>query len=104
LIYAGAQKNLGPAGVTVVVARRKLIEAATDEIANILSYKQQLKNDSMYNTPPAFPIYVVGLVLKWVEAQGGYAALDKRNRARAGRLYEALDAYPDMYDPAVTVK
>jgi phosphoserine aminotransferase len=104
LLYAGAQKNLGPAGVTVVVGRRKLIEAASDETAAILSYKTHLKNDSLYNTPPAFPIYVVGLVLKWVEAQGGVAALDKRNRARAGRIYEALDAFPDIYDPAVTAK
>jgi phosphoserine aminotransferase len=104
LLYAGAQKNLGPAGVTIVVARRKLIEAATDEISAILSYKTHLKNDSLYNTPPAFPIYVVGLVLKWVEEQGGVAAIDKRNRARAGRIYEALDAYPDIYDPAVTQK
>lgn len=104
MIYAGAQKNLGPAGVTVVVARRKLLEAASDDPAAILSYKTYLKNDSLYNTPPVFAIYIVGLVLKWVEAQGGVAALDKRNRARAGRIYEALDAYPDVYDPAVTKK
>jgi phosphoserine aminotransferase len=104
LIYAGAQKNLGPAGVTVVVARRKWLESATDDIAAILSYKTHLKADSLYNTPPVFAIYMVGLVLKWVEAQGGVAALDKRNRERAGRIYAALDAYPQVYDPAVTQK
>jgi phosphoserine aminotransferase len=104
MIYAGAQKNLGPAGVTVVVARRKWLESGSDDVAAILSYKTHLKNDSLYNTPPVFAIYVVGLVLKWVEEQGGVAALDKRNRARAGRIYEALDAHPDVYDPAVTQK
>jgi len=104
LVYAGAQKNLGPAGVTIVVARRKWLESATDEIAAIFSYKTHLKNDSLYNTPPAFAIYMVGLVLKWVEAQGGVVALDKRNRERAAAIYNALDSYPDIYDPAVTDK
>ncbi|HEY4187338.1 MAG TPA: 3-phosphoserine/phosphohydroxythreonine transaminase [Polyangia bacterium] len=104
MIYAGAQKNLGPAGVTLVVAKRKFLEAATDDVPAILSYKTHLKNDSLYNTPPAFAIYTVGLVLKWVEEQGGVAALDKRNRDRAGALYNALDASPDVYDPAVTDK
>jgi phosphoserine aminotransferase len=104
MIYAGAQKNLGPAGVTIVVARRKLLESATDDVPAILSYKTHLKNDSLYNTPPVFAIYMVGLVLKWVEAQGGVAALDRRNRDRAAAIYNALDAYPDVYDPAVTDK
>jgi phosphoserine aminotransferase len=104
MVYAGAQKNLGPAGVTVVVARRQWIESATDDIPTILSYKTHLKNDSLYNTPPVFAIYMVGLVLKWVEAQGGAAGLDKRNRERAARIYAALDAYPEVYDPAATRK
>ncbi len=104
MLYAGAQKNLGPAGVTIVVAKRKWLESATDEVPAILSYKTHLKNDSLYNTPPAFAIYTVGLVLKWVEEQGGVAALDKRNRERAAAIYNALDAAPDVYDPAVTDK
>jgi phosphoserine aminotransferase len=104
MIYAGAQKNLGPAGVTVVVAKRKFLESATDEVPAILSYKTHLKNDSLYNTPPAFAIYTLGLVLKWVEEQGGVVALDKRNRERAAAIYNALDASPDVYDPAVTDK
>jgi len=104
MIYAGAQKNLGPAGVTIVVAKRKWLESATDDVAAILSYKTHLKNDSLYNTPPAFAIYTVGLVLKWVEEQGGVTALDKRNRERAAAIYNALDAAPDVYDPAVTDK
>jgi phosphoserine aminotransferase len=104
LVYAGAQKNLGPAGVTVVVGKRKWLETATDDVAAILSYKTHLKNESLYNTPPAFAIYMLGLVLKWVEAQGGVTALDKRNRERAGAIYNALDAFPDIYDPAVTEK
>lgn len=104
MIYAGAQKNLGPAGVTIVVARRKWLESATDDLPVVLSYKTHLKNDSLYNTPPVFAIYMVGLVLRWVEAQGGVAGLDKRNRERAGRIYAALDAHPDVFDPAVTQK
>jgi phosphoserine aminotransferase len=103
-IYAGAQKNLGPAGVTIVVARKKLLEASTDDVPSMLSYKTHLKADSLYNTPPAFAIYMVGLVLKWVEAQGGVASLDKRNRERAAKIYAALDAHPDIFDPAVTRK
>lgn len=104
LIYAGAQKNAGPAGVTLVVIRKSYLETATDDISAILSYKTHAKADSLYNTPPAFPIFVVGEVLKWIEAQGGVAAMQTRNEAKAGVIYDALDAHPDFYDPAVTVK
>lgn len=102
LIYAGAQKNAGPAGVTLVIARKAFLETATDDISTILSYKTHAKADSLYNTPPAFAIYVVGLALKWVEAQGGLAAMEARNREKAALIYNALDEHPDMYDPAVT--
>jgi phosphoserine aminotransferase len=101
LFYAGAQKNAGPAGVTIVVALKSLLESANDDIPAILSYKTHAKANSLYNTPPVFPIYVVDLVLKWVEAQGGLSVMDERNRHKAGLIYDALDAYPDFYDPAV---
>ena len=104
LLYAGAQKNAGPAGVTLVVARKDFIEQANDDVPVILSYKTHAKNDSLYNTPPAFAIYVVDLVLKWIEAQGGLRTVEERNREKAAVVYDALDAYPDVYEPAVTVK
>lgn len=104
LIYAGAQKNAGPAGVTLVVARKDYLEQANSDIPAILSYKTYANADSLYNTPPVFPIYVVGLVLKWIEEQGGLAAIDRRNREKAALIYDALDAHPDMYDTAVTDK
>ncbi len=102
LIYAGSQKNLGPAGVTLVIARKDYLEQANSDIPAILSYKTYAKADSLYNTPPVFPIYVVGLVLKWIEEQGGLAVVDKRNREKAALVYDALDANPEIYDPAVT--
>ena len=102
LIYAGAQKNAGPAGVTLIVARKDYLATATDDIAAILSYKTHAKSDSMYNTPPVFPIYVVGLVLKWIEAQGGLTLVEARNREKAALVYGALDTHTEVYDPAVT--
>ncbi len=104
LIYAGAQKNAGPAGVTMVIARKSYLAQANDDLPVILSYKMHAKSDSLYNTPPAFGIYVVGLVLKWIEDQGGLAAMDARNREKAAVVYRALDEYPGVYDPAVTVR
>jgi phosphoserine aminotransferase len=104
LCYAGAQKNAGPAGVTIVVARKDYLERASDNTPIILSYKTHAKADSLYNTPPAFAIYVVGLTLKWIETQGGLQAIEQRNREKAALIYKALDAYPEVYDPAVTDK
>ena len=104
LLYAGAQKNAGPAGVTMVIARKDFIEQSRDDIPAILSYKTHAKSDSLYNTPPAFAIYVVGLVMKWSEDNGGLSAVERRNREKAQLIYDALDAHPDAYDPAVTDK
>ncbi len=104
LVYAGAQKNAGPAGVTLVVARKSYLETAQDDVPAILSYKTHAKADSLYNTPPVFAIYVVGLVLKWIEAQGGLTAVEANNRAKAALVYDALDAHANVYDPAVTDK
>jgi phosphoserine aminotransferase len=102
LLYAGAQKNAGPAGVTLVVARKDYLETAREDIPAILAYKTHAKADSLYNTPPAFAIYVVGLVLKWIEEQGGLSVVEARNREKASLIYNALDAHPNVYDPAVT--
>lgn len=104
LIYAGAQKNAGPAGVTLVIVRKAFLDRANDEIPAILSYKTHAKSDSLYNTPPAFSVYVVGLVLKWIEAEGGLKVIEQRNREKAALIYNALDEYPNFYDPAVTEK
>ena len=102
LIYAGAQKNAGAAGVTLVIARKSYLEQAHDDQPTILSYKTHAKADSLYNTPPAFGVYVVGLVLKWIEEQGGLTVVEARNREKADLVYRTLDAYPDFYEPAVT--
>jgi len=84
LIYAGAQKNLGPAGVTVVIVRRGLVERANTAVPTMLRYATHAKDNSLYNTPPTFGIYLVGLVLAWVKEQGGLGAIYKRNQDKAG--------------------
>jgi phosphoserine aminotransferase len=97
LIYAGAQKNAGPAGVTMVVIRRSFLETASKNLSPMLSYVVQAQKDSLFNTPPVFPIYVVNLTLKWIASQGGVAAIEKHNREKAALIYDALDAAPDFY-------
>lgn len=92
LIFAGAQKNMGPSGVTVAIIRKDLVERGSDKIAKILQYRTFVKDRSLYNTPPTFGIYAMGLVFDWIEAQGGLAAIEKRNEAKAKLLYDALDA------------
>lgn len=104
LFYAGAQKNAGPAGVTLVVARKEFLQQAADDVPVILSYKTHAKANSLYNTPPVFAIYVMNLVLKWIEAQGGLKAIEANNRQKAALIYDALDAHPDVYEPTVTQK
>jgi phosphoserine aminotransferase len=97
LIFAGAQKNLGPSGVTLVIVRRELAERAGDKVAKILQYRTHIKERSLYNTPPTFGIYALGLVLEWVDSQGGVAGIEKRNAAKATRLYEAIDGSGGYY-------
>ena len=92
LIFAGAQKNLGPSGVTVVIARKDLIDRGSDKIAKILQYRTHAKEKSLYNTPPAFAVYVLGLVVDWIGSQGGAVGIEKINNAKAELLYEALDS------------
>ena len=92
LIYAGAQKNMGPSGLTVVVVRDDLIGQALPITPSAFDYKQQADNDSMLNTPPTYAIYIAGLVMHWIKAQGGVAAMEQHNRAKAALLYDLLDA------------
>lgn len=91
LIYAGAQKNLGPAGVTLVIIHDELVKAASDRLPTMLQYRTHVEHRSSYNTPPTFGIYVMGLVFKWLKAQGGLEVMQQRNREKADRLYRYLD-------------
>jgi phosphoserine aminotransferase len=91
LVFAGAQKNVGPAGVTIVIIREDLLGFAPKNVPTMLDYKVHADNDSMYNTPPCFSIYMAGLTFQWVKAQGGVAALQKINEEKASLLYRAID-------------
>ena len=92
LVYGGAQKNIGPAGLTLVIVRDDLLGGALPITPEAFDYTVQAANDSMINTPPTYAIYVAGLVFAWIEAQGGLVAMAERNRAKAELLYAAIDA------------
>ena len=91
LIYAGAQKNLGPSGVTLVIVREDLLARSSKTLPTMLNYGVHVENGSMYNTPNTFGIYLMGLVLKWALAQGGLAEVGKRNERKAAKLYAEID-------------
>src|SRR5262249_27661523 len=97
LIYAGAQKNLGPSGVTAVLIRESWVEKANKGVPTMLRYATHVKNNSLYNTPPTFGVYVLNLVLQWVEQLGGLAALAERNAAKAAAVYGAIDRSGGFY-------
>jgi phosphoserine aminotransferase len=92
LIYAGAQKNIGPSGLTLVIVREDLLGRAMPHTPAVFDFKQQADNDSMYNTPPTYAIYIAGLVFKHLKALGGLKAVEAHNRAKAALLYDYLDA------------
>jgi len=96
VIYAGAQKNIGPAGLTIVIVRDDLIGETVPGTPTMFDYKIHADNDSMYNTPATFAMYTAGLVFKWLKARGGLVAMEKTNREKANLLYDALDA-TDFY-------
>ncbi|KAJ2394001.1 Phosphoserine transaminase [Coemansia sp. RSA 2559] len=102
-IIAGAQKNMGPAGVTIVIVRKDLLERdesdndAVQRMPSVLDWRYFDKASSMPNTPPTFAIYVCGLVFKWVESQGGVSELEKLREARASHVYSMIDAHPDFF-------
>lgn len=91
MVYAGAQKNLGPSGVTLVIIRDDLVAAGRKDLPAMLQYRTHAENESMYNTPPTFGIYLMMLVFRWIRAQGGLAAMAQRNQAKAQKLYDVLD-------------
>jgi len=97
LIYAGAQKNLGPAGVTVVILRDDMLEKCREDIPTLLKYSTHVENDSLYNTPPTYTIYIVKLVLEWVKEQGGLKAIEKTNQEKGKLLYGTMDANKEFY-------
>jgi phosphoserine aminotransferase len=96
VIYAGAQKNIGPAGLTLVIVREDLLGKAQQVLPSVLDYKTLAENDSMYNTPPTFAWYLSGLVFKWLKERGGISEMDKTNQAKADLLYGAIDG-SDFY-------
>jgi phosphoserine aminotransferase len=91
LIYAGAQKNLGPSGVTVVIIREDLLARSRDTLPTMLNYKVHAENDSLYNTPNTFGVYVLGLTMKWLRSLGGLPAIARINERKAGKLYAEID-------------
>jgi phosphoserine aminotransferase len=92
LIYAGAQKNLGPSGVTLVIVRDDMLRATPPSLATMLDYKTHVKTRSLYNTPNTFGIYILDLVCQWIESQGGLLGIEAQNEAKAKLLYDAIDA------------
>ncbi len=103
LIYAGAQKNMGPAGVTMVIMRNDLIEKCPDNVITMLSYKIHKEEKSLYNTPPCFAIYIVKLVLDWLEKNGGLKEMEATNNEKAKLLYDAIDSL-SLYKGTANVK
>jgi phosphoserine aminotransferase len=97
MIYAGAQKNLGPAGVTVVIIKDDFMESSQESLPDILSYKVHASKNSLFNTPSCFAIYIMNKVLKWVDKKGGLPAMEKQNEAKAKLLYDAIDANPEFF-------
>ncbi len=99
LIYGGAQKNIGPAGLTLVIVREDLLGKAPASIPTMLDYAVQAENGSMLNTPPTYSIYVAGLVFQWLKKQGGLAAIEQANIAKAELIYQAIDASGLYHNP-----
>lgn len=102
LIYAGTQKNMGPAGVTVVIVRDDLVGHAPKTVPPVFNYAEQAKNQSMLNTPATYSWYLAGLVLKWLQGQGGVEAIEQRNIAKAAKLYQAIDGSALYSNPVDT--
>ncbi len=97
MIYAGAQKNLGPSGVTMIVMHDDMLAKCKDGLPSMINYNTHASKKSLYNTPPAFGIYMVKLNMEWIKGQGGLEAVEKVNRAKQERLYQIFDLYPDYF-------
>jgi phosphoserine aminotransferase len=98
VIFAGAQKNLGPSGVTIVIIRKDLAERADKSLPTLLQYRTHIKENSLYHTPPTFAIYVVGLVLQWIESEGGIPGMERRNNGKAKLLYDTIETSGGFYN------
>ncbi len=101
VIYAGAQKNIGPAGATVVIIREDLLELTPKNIPHIWNYKTFIEKDGMYNTPATYPIYIAGLVFKWLKNQGGIKAIEQINHQKAAALYQVIDQSGGFYQNTI---
>lgn len=99
LIYAGAQKNMGPAGTTLVIVKKSALGTVNRSIPAMMNYLNHIEAGSMYNTPPVFPVYVSMLTLRWIKNNGGVAAIQKRNEAKADALYDEIERNPLFYTP-----
>jgi len=97
VIFAGAQKNLGPSGATIVIIRKDLAERADQNLPTLLQYRTHIKEKSLYHTPPTFAVYVVGLVLEWIASEGGVRGMEKRNDAKARLLYDTIESSGGFY-------
>jgi len=97
IIFAGAQKNMGPAGVTLVIVREDLIARAKEDMPTMMKYKTHAEKDSLFNTPPCFSIYICKLVMEWLKENGGVAGIEKRNRDKAGMIYNVIDGSGGYY-------
>jgi len=104
IIYAGAQKNMGPAGAALVIVKKSLLERSPDTLHTYLNYNTHAEKGSMYNTPPTFTIYIMGLVYKWLLKNGGLEAMQKVNEAKAKMLYDAIDNSDGYYKGAAAVE
>jgi phosphoserine aminotransferase len=102
VIYGGAQKNIGPAGLTFVIVRDDLLDRALDITPTVFHWKEQAEHESMVNTPPTYGIYMAGLVFEWLQQQGGLASIEKMNAEKASRLYGYLDS-TDFYSSPVSI-
>ncbi len=101
MIYAGAQKNIGPAGVTLVIIREDLLERCPDNIPTMFNYKTHAGKNSLYNTPPCFAVYIMKLVFEWVKKQGGLSGVEKINQQKKDVIYNLIDAHPDYFKGTV---
>jgi phosphoserine aminotransferase len=97
MIYAGAQKNAGPAGVVICIIREDLLGKVPANLPNLLDYKALAEENSLLNTPPCWSVYIVGLVLKWAKGLGGLSAIEKRNKTKADLVYKAIDESGGFY-------
>lgn len=104
LIYAGAQKNIGPAGATMVVIKKSFLDKINSNLLTMLSYKTHVDKESMFNTPPVFPVFVVGETLKWIKNEGGLKAIEQRNIHKANLIYNVVDENSSFYKGSVIHK